>query len=84
MFPASRVAAMLSLFLFVSDFHRVGLGRFLIRVNHDSSVENANYGGLGLLLPSLFVLLKQIEDLFHCLHALLHIQNYWSLLYTLF
>lgn len=38
-------------------------GAFLIRVNHDSSVENANYGGLGLLLPSLFVLLKQIEDL---------------------
>lgn len=59
--PPVRLQQCCLSFFFVIVFHRVGQGRFLIRVNHDNSVENAKYRGLGLLLPSL---LKQIEDLF--------------------
>jgi hypothetical protein len=71
MFPASPVAAMLSLYVFVSDFHRVGLGRFLIRVNHDSSVENANYGSIAAF-PLCSSQTDRRPDFFY-LHALLHI-----------
>lgn len=67
--PPVRLQQCCLSFFFVIVFHRVGQGRFLIRVNHDNSVENAKYRGLGLLLPSL---LKQIEDLFFFIFILFY------------